>query len=85
MASFEQSEIHTLLCGVLGVRYPIIQAGMAGGITTPELVSAVSEAGALGPVEPYVLARGDACVRDINASLSARRILKNLFCSEIYI
>jgi nitronate monooxygenase len=30
------------------VRYPIIQAGMAGGITTPEMVAAVSNAGALG-------------------------------------
>ena len=32
----------------LGIRYPIIQAGMAGGITTPELVAAVSNAGGLG-------------------------------------
>ncbi|MCF3944344.1 NAD(P)H-dependent flavin oxidoreductase [Oceanobacillus alkalisoli] len=32
----------------LGITYPIIQAGMAGGITTPELVAAVSQAGALG-------------------------------------
>ncbi|MDQ4016760.1 MAG: nitronate monooxygenase [Thermoproteota archaeon] len=33
---------------MLHIRYPIIQAGMAGGITTPELVAAVSNAGALG-------------------------------------
>jgi nitronate monooxygenase len=32
----------------LGVDFPIIQAPMAGGVTTPELVAAVSEAGALG-------------------------------------
>ena len=32
----------------LGMQEPIIQAPMAGGATTPELVSAVSEAGALG-------------------------------------
>jgi nitronate monooxygenase len=32
----------------LGVEHPIIQAPMAGGATTPELVSAVCEAGALG-------------------------------------
>ncbi|MFD1068016.1 NAD(P)H-dependent flavin oxidoreductase [Oceanobacillus locisalsi] len=32
----------------IGIRYPIIQAGMAGGITTPELVAAVSNAGGLG-------------------------------------
>lgn len=32
----------------LGITYPIIQAGMAGGVTTPELVAAVSNAGGLG-------------------------------------
>src|SRR5699024_6926559 len=32
----------------LGIKYPIIQAGMAGGITTPALVAAVSNAGGLG-------------------------------------
>jgi len=36
------------LCEELGIKYPIIQAGMAGGATTPELVSAVSNAGGLG-------------------------------------
>lgn len=33
---------------MLNIKYPIIQAGMAGGPTTPELVAEVSEAGALG-------------------------------------
>jgi nitronate monooxygenase len=37
-----------LLAERLGIEFPIIQAPMAGGATTPELVSAVSEAGALG-------------------------------------
>lgn len=32
----------------LHIEYPIIQAGMAGGITTPELVAAVSNAGGMG-------------------------------------
>jgi nitronate monooxygenase len=36
------------LCEKLGIKYPIMQAGMAGGATTPELVSAVSDAGGLG-------------------------------------
>jgi nitronate monooxygenase len=35
------------LCEMLNIRYPIIQAGMAGQ-TTPELVAAVSNAGGLG-------------------------------------
>jgi len=34
----------------LSLKYPIIQAGMAGGITTPELVAAVSNAGGLGMI-----------------------------------
>lgn len=38
----------TPLCEMLGISMPIIQAPMAGGVTTPELVCAVSEAGALG-------------------------------------
>ena len=33
---------------ILGIRHPIIQAPMAGGATTPELVAAVSNAGGLG-------------------------------------
>jgi nitronate monooxygenase len=38
----------TPLCRQLGIEVPIIQAPMAGGPTTPELVAAVCEAGALG-------------------------------------
>lgn len=34
----------------LQIKYPIVQAGMAGGVTTPELVSEVSRIGALGTV-----------------------------------
>jgi nitronate monooxygenase len=42
------------LCKKLGIRVPIVQAPMAGGFTTPELVAAVSEAGGLGSVgAPY--------------------------------
>ncbi|PFJ06178.1 nitronate monooxygenase [Bacillus cereus] len=33
---------------ILQMKYPIIQAGMAGAITTPELVAAVSNSGGLG-------------------------------------
>jgi nitronate monooxygenase len=36
------------LCRALGIRHPVLLAGMAGGLTTPELVAAVSEAGGLG-------------------------------------
>ena len=40
--------IRTWLTERLGIRYPIIQAPMAGGPTTPQLVAAVGNAGALG-------------------------------------
>jgi nitronate monooxygenase len=40
--------LSTSLCDLLGIPYPIIQAPMAGGWTTPDLVSAVCEAGGFG-------------------------------------
>ncbi|HVB33030.1 MAG TPA: nitronate monooxygenase [Patescibacteria group bacterium] len=40
--------LQTSLARQLGLRYPVVQAPMAGGATTPELVAAVCEAGALG-------------------------------------
>jgi len=39
--------LHQRLCDDLGVRYPIVLAGM-GGISAPRLVAAVAEAGAFG-------------------------------------
>jgi nitronate monooxygenase len=41
-------QLYTDLCKLIDIDYPIIQAGMAGKITTPKLVAAVSNAGALG-------------------------------------
>jgi enoyl-[acyl-carrier protein] reductase II len=43
---------HTILCDLLGIRYPIIQGAMqdAGG---PQLVAAVSEAGGLGVLPTF--------------------------------
>lgn len=40
--------IDSKLAHLLGVQIPLIQAPMAGGATTPQLVAAVSNAGALG-------------------------------------
>ncbi len=39
--------IHTVLCDLLGIEYPIIQGGMAW-VSSAELAAAVSEAGGLG-------------------------------------
>lgn len=38
----------TPITTLLEIDYPIIQAGMAGGVTTPELIAEVSNAGGLG-------------------------------------
>jgi len=49
MASAPSHEfLSTPLCGLLGIPYPVIQAPMAGGWTTPELVCTVCEAGGFG-------------------------------------
>jgi nitronate monooxygenase len=47
-ASTASPTLHTPLCDLVAIRYPIIQAPMAGGFTTPELVAAVTNAGGLG-------------------------------------
>jgi len=38
----------TALTDLLGIRHPVVLAGMAGGPTTPELIAAVSRGGGLG-------------------------------------
>ena len=52
----------TRLTELLGIQYPILQAPMAGGPTTPELVAAVSNAGALGAIGGSYL--GATALRD---------------------
>ncbi|MCL6627612.1 MAG: nitronate monooxygenase [Alicyclobacillus shizuokensis] len=42
--------LETSVTRMLRIKYPLIQAGMAGGPTTPELVAAVSNAGGLGTI-----------------------------------
>lgn len=39
--------IHTRICEILGIEYPILQGGMAW-VATAELAAAVSNAGGLG-------------------------------------
>ena len=43
----------------LGFQFPIIQAPMAGGATTPELVAAVSNSGGLGSLGAGYMAADD--------------------------
>ena len=45
--------LHTPLCALLGIEFPIIQAGMAA-FTSAELAAAVSNAGGLGSVGTFL-------------------------------
>jgi nitronate monooxygenase len=71
---------HRGVAPLLGTTLPIVQAPMAGGITTPALVAAVSEAGALGSLgsatsSPARIAEDVAAVR----ALTRRPFAVNLF------
>jgi len=50
--------IHTHVCELLGIEYPVIQAGM-GPFTSAELAAAVSNAGGLGSLGAGARATGD--------------------------
>lgn len=73
----------TELSKALSLKYPIIQAGMAGGHTTPELVAAVSEVGGLGTIgagymKPEDLQKSIHLVK----SITERPFAVNLFIPE---
>ena len=40
--------LHTRLCDLLGIEFPILSAPMGPDVSGPELVAAVSHAGGLG-------------------------------------
>jgi len=69
---------------MLGARYPILQAPMAGGITTPEMVAAVSNAGGLGSLASAYSTPGEiaADIARVRA-LTSRPFGVNLFAFEI--
>ena len=75
--------INTRLTKLLGVEHPVIQAGMAGGTTTPELVAAVSGSGGLGTLGAAYMTP-DAireAIREVR-SLTERPFAVNLFVPE---
>ncbi len=65
---------------LVGVEQPIVQAPMAGGATTPELVAAVSNAGALGSFAAAILPPS-AIVENVGRirALTSRPFNVNLF------
>lgn len=62
----------TRMAEQIGLKFPIIQAPMAGGATTPELVAAVSNAGGLGS-----LGAGYMNPPELRSALKAIRELTN--------
>lgn len=62
--------LHTTLCDLFGIEYPIIQAGM-GVFTSAELVAAVSNAGGLGSLgtglRPAATLRSDILLRPVTS------------------
>ena len=69
----EHSEVlHTALCDLAGVRYPIVQTGM-GWVSSPELTAATANAGGLGILASATLTvdetdRAIARVRELTAA-----------------
>lgn len=76
-------KLNTELCSLLNIEYPIIQAGMAGGATTPELIANVSNAGGLGTLGAAYMKPEDIkqTIHDIR-KLTAKPFSVNLFCVE---
>lgn len=74
----------TEICQLLNIQYPIIQAGMAGGPTTVDLVVSVSEAGALGTLGAAYMKPGDIrqAVRDVRARTN-KPFAVSLFCTNM--
>lgn len=72
--------MNNILCQTLNLRYPIIQAPMAG-VSTPQLAAAVSNAGALGSigVGASTAQQAEQMIRETLALTSAP-INVNLFC-----
>lgn len=75
--------LNTELCQLLNIDYPIIQAGMAGGATTPELIAEVSNAGGLGTLGAAYMSPDDirTALEKIR-ELTDRPFAVNLFCVE---
>lgn len=75
----------TVLSQKIGIQFPIIQAPMAGGITTPKLVADVSNAGGLGSLAAGYMSPNDIrkSIRQIR-SLTSKPFAINLFIPTTY-
>lgn len=77
------SYLATALTQQLGIELPLVQAPMVGGITTPELVAAVSQRGGLGSIGAGYL-DPEAIVEQVEAvrRLTRRPFSVNLFAPQ---
>ncbi|MDQ0217821.1 nitronate monooxygenase [Peribacillus cavernae] len=77
-------KLQTDLCDKLQITHPIIQAGMAGGPTTVDLVVSVSEAGGLGSFGASYMTP-DAIRQAIRETKerTAKPFAVNLFCTDM--
>lgn len=73
----------TRVTELLHIQYPLIQAPMAGGVTTPKLVAAVSNSGGLGSLGAGYMSKEQMkeAVREIR-SLTDKPFAVNLFIPE---
>ena len=69
---------------LLNIKYPIIQAGMAGGITTPDLVASVSNADGLGSIGAGYMSAGQLreTIQEVKR-LTDKSFSVNLFTPEL--
>ena len=72
--------LKTRVAELLGTRYAIVQAPMAGGFVTPELVAAVSNAGGLGTIAGAMLSPQE--LQD--AVVSVRRLTDKPFGVNLF-
>lgn len=72
---------HAVLAELLDIRYPIIQAPMAGGTTTAALIAAVSEAGGLGSLGAGYL--GAPAIAE--AAAQVRRLTERAFAINLFV
>lgn len=76
---------HTRLTEKVGIQFPIIQAPMAGGATTPELVASVSNAGGLGSLAAGYMSPNEIRQQIIKIrELTNKPFAVNLFIPEAH-
>ncbi|CAH0347162.1 nitronate monooxygenase [Bacillus sp. CECT 9360] len=77
-------KLKTKLCDILEIEYPIIQAGMAGGPTTADLVVNVSEVGGLGSLGAAYMLPDEIRqeIREIKERTD-KPFAVNLFCTDM--